>query len=87
MQQARVLSLHARTITEVWYNSLAVGESRSEVERRLCSPSDSDPDPKNPGRVTVYYHIDIPVPFHDEGQTVYLTFEGGKLVSKDMSVY
>lgn len=38
-------------------------------------------------RANLYYHIDLPVGHHDEGQTVMLVFEDGKLASKDMSPY
>lgn len=68
-----------RTITQEQYGSLLIGEARQEVERRLCSPSDVGADRKKVGRVSTYYHIDLPVGHHDEGQTVMLVFEGGKL--------
>src|SRR5262249_23083735 len=57
-----------RTISEAQYNALAVGDARREVERRFCSPSDSEADTKRPNRVSIYYHIDLPVGHHDEGQ-------------------
>jgi len=56
-----------RTITETQYKSLAIGSTQSEVERRLCSPSDSEADPKNSKRLVTYYHIDLPIGHHDEG--------------------
>jgi hypothetical protein len=61
-----------------------MGESRSEVEERLCSPSDVETKGQ---QVLAYYHIPLPVGHHDEGQTVMLVFEGNRLVSKDMSPY
>ena len=64
-----------------------MGDTKADVERRLCSPSASETDPKNPKRVTLYFHIDLPVGHHDEGQTVMLVFEHGKMVSKGMSPY
>jgi hypothetical protein len=76
-----------RTITLDQYNSLTVGETRGVVEGRLCSPSDVEADPKNSKRVSTYYHIDLPVGHHDEGQTVLLIFEDGTLSSKDMNPY
>jgi len=77
----------ARTITLEQYNALKTGEARAGVEARLCSPSAAEADPKNPGRVNTYYHIDLPVGHHDEGQTVWLVFEKGALTSKDMNPY
>jgi hypothetical protein len=44
-------------------------------------------DKKHPNRVSISYHIDLPIGHHDEGQTVLLVFEGGKLTSKGMSPY
>lgn len=76
-----------RTITQEQYSSLVVGDARPEVERRLCSPSDVEVDRKKATRVSTYYDIDLPVGHHDEGQTVVLVFEEGKLMSKDMSPY
>jgi hypothetical protein len=76
-----------RTINEAQYSALAVGDGRAEVERRLCSPSDSEADTKSPNRVSIYYHIDLPVGHHDEGQTVMLIFQYGRLASKGMSPY
>jgi hypothetical protein len=76
-----------RTITEEQYKAVAVGETRPELERRLCSASDSEVDPKKATRVSTYYHIDLPVGHHDEGQTVMFIFEDGKLSSKGMSPY
>jgi hypothetical protein len=76
-----------RTITEAQYNSIKPGETRAGIERRLCSASDSEVDPKNARRVSIYYHIDLPVDHHDEGQTVMLVFESGTLTSKGMSPY
>ena len=76
-----------RTITLDQYNSLAVGETRAVVEGRLCSPSDAEADPKNAKLVRTYYHIDLPVGHHDEGQTVLLVFENGTVSSKGMSPY
>src|SRR5262249_30904670 len=58
-----------RTITEAQYKAISVGEARAEIERRLCSPSDSEADKKSPTRVSIYYHIDLPIGEHDEGQT------------------
>jgi hypothetical protein len=76
-----------RTITIEQYNSLTVGETRPEVERRLCSPSDVEVDSTGSQRVKTYYHIDLPIGHHNEGQTVMLVFESGKLSSKSMSPY
>jgi hypothetical protein len=76
-----------RTITKEQYDSLALGDSRTDVERRLCSPSDWEVDKKAPTNITTYYHIDLPIHHHDEGQTVMLVFKGGKLTSRDMSPY
>jgi hypothetical protein len=75
-----------RTISKTQYNSIASGESRADLERRLCSPSNVEIDQKTK-RVSIYYHIDLPIGHHDEGQTVTLAFEGGKLTSKSMSPY
>jgi hypothetical protein len=44
-------------------------------------------DPKNAKRLSIYYHIDLPVGHHDEGQTVMLVFDRGKLSTKGMSPY
>jgi hypothetical protein len=76
-----------RTISEAQYNELGVGDAQSDVERRLCSPSGSERDKKRPTRVSIYYHIDLPVGHHDEGQTVMLIFQNGRLASKGMSPY
>jgi hypothetical protein len=76
-----------RTISSDQYTSLKAGETRAALEARLCSPSDVEVDPKNPRRVSTYYHIDLPVGHHDEGQTVVLVFEDGALVSKKMGPY
>jgi hypothetical protein len=76
-----------RTITKEQYDSLAPGDARAIIEKRLCSPSTSEVDRKVPTRVTTYYHIDLPVDHHDEGQTVMLIFEAGRLSSKGMSPY
>jgi hypothetical protein len=78
---------HVRTITLEQYNALTIGESRAAVERRLCSPSDVAVDPKDSTRVSTYYHIDLPVGHHDEGQTVMLVFKSAALSSKGMSPY
>jgi hypothetical protein len=77
----------SRTITKGQYDALAIGDARAAVERRLCSPSSSEVDNKTRSRVNTYYHIDLPIHHHDEGQTVLLVFESGKLTSKDMSPY
>lgn len=77
----------SRTITEEQYNSLVVGELRREVERRLCSPSDVEGDEKDSNRISTYYHIDLPVGHHDEGQAVKLIFQDARLSSKDMNPY
>jgi hypothetical protein len=74
-----------RSISLEQYNSLEVGEAQAAVERRLCTPSDSERD--GPRRLKTYYHIALPVGHHDEGQTVMLLFEDGSLVSKAMSPY
>lgn len=76
-----------RTITKAQYDSLVPGEARVVVEERLCSPSASEVDRRAPKRFMTYYHIDLPVDHHDEGQTVMLIFEAGKLLSKGMSPY
>jgi hypothetical protein len=76
-----------RTITKAQYDSINAGEARAEVERRLCSASNSEVDPKNAKRLSIYYHIDLPVGHHDEGQTVMLVFDRGKLSTKGMSPY
>ena len=76
-----------RRITEAQYKAISVGEARADVESRLCSPSRAEADKKNPKRVSIYYHIDLPIGHHDEGQTVMLTFQDGKLASKGMSPY
>jgi hypothetical protein len=76
-----------RTIEETQYNSLEIGTTRRDVERRLCSPSASEADNKNSKRLFTYYHIDLPIGHHDEGQTVMLVFDDGKLSSKGMSPY
>jgi hypothetical protein len=74
-----------RDITPAHFESLVVGESRETVEARLCSPSTFEK--KKGGRVATYYHIDLPIDHHDEGQTVMLVYERGRLVSKAMSPY
>jgi len=74
-----------RDITAVQFQLLAIGESREAVEARLCAPSLHER--QKGGRVATYYHIDLPIGHHDEGQTVMLVYERGKLISKDMSPY
>ena len=74
-----------RDITPVQFQSLVMGESREAVEARYCSPSSHER--QKGGRVATYYHIDLPIGHHDEGQTVMLVYEQGKLISKDMSPY
>jgi hypothetical protein len=74
-----------RQITPEQYESLAQGETREEVERRLCSPSDTER--QGADRISTYYHIALPIGHHDEGQTVLLVFERGKLVFMGMSPY
>ena len=64
-----------------------MGEARAEVEGRLCSPSGSEADKKKPKQVSIYYHVDLPIGPHHEGQTVMLIFEDGKVASKGMSPY
>jgi hypothetical protein len=76
-----------RTITKEQYDSIAAGETRDALERRLCSPSDSEVDAENAARASTYYHIDLPIGHHDEGQGVMLRFEDGRLTSKHMSPY
>jgi hypothetical protein len=75
----------SREVTLEQYNALAVGESRSDVERRLCSPSLVER--KSPTSVTTYYHIALPVGEHDEGQGVLLVFDQDRLSWKGMSPY
>lgn len=74
-----------RDLTPELFQSLAIGESREAVEARLCSPSSHER--QKGGRAATYYHIDLPIGHHDEGQTVMLVYEQGKLISKDMSPY
>ncbi len=88
----KLISCHreccAYTIREVTldqYKSVAIGDSREAVEQRLCSPSTVEQ--QGATKVATYYYIDLPVGHHDEGQTVMLVYERGKLVSKDMSPY
>jgi hypothetical protein len=75
----------SREVTLDQYNSLTVGESRSDVEWRLCSPSLVER--KSPASVTTYYHIPLPVGEHYEGQGVLLVFDQDRLSSKGMSPY
>jgi hypothetical protein len=74
-----------RDITPVQFQSLVIGEAREAVEARLCSPSSHER--QKGGSVTTYYHIDLPIGHHDEGQTVMLVYEQGKLISKGVSPY
>ena len=67
------------------YNSIAIGQTRSEVEARLCTPSDTESE--KPRKLKTYYHIALPVGHHDEGQTVMLVFEEDRLSFKGMSPY
>jgi hypothetical protein len=76
-----------RTISKAQYDGVAAGDVRERLERSLCGPSNAEGDAKNPRRTTLYYHVDLPIGHHDEGQTAMLVFEDNKLVSKDMSPY
>lgn len=66
------------------YESLKVGDERSAVEGRACSPSDTEAKGE---QTTTYYHVPLPVDHHDEGQTAMLVFKQNKLASKTMSPY
>jgi hypothetical protein len=76
---------NSREISPAQFESLVIGESRQAIELRLCSPSTHEG--QKGGRVATYYHIDLPIGHHDEGQTVMLVYERGKLISKGMSPY
>lgn len=75
----------SRTVTLEQYNSLRLGESRSAVEGRLCSPSWVETE--SASRVKTYYHVPLPVGHHDEGQAVMLVFDHNELSFKDMNPY
>ena len=75
----------SRSVTLEQYNSLAVGQSRSEIEARLCSPSYVERESRT--KVKTYYDIPLPVGHHDEGQGVLLMFENDRLAFKGMSPY
>jgi hypothetical protein len=74
-----------RRVTLEQYDAIAVGQTRSEIEARLCSPSFVERD--TPSKVKTYYHIALPVAHHDEGQGVLLVFENDRLTFKGMSPY
>jgi len=88
----RLISCHreccrseTRSVTLEQYNSLAVGQSRSDIEARLCSPSHAERASRIKLRTS--YHIALPVGHHDEGQGVLLIFENDRLTFKGMSPY
>jgi hypothetical protein len=88
----KLISCHreccAYTIREVTldqFKSVAVGDTRAAVEQRLCSPSTTEK--RGAAGIATRYYIDLPVGHHDEGQTVMLVYERGRLVSKSMSPY
>jgi hypothetical protein len=73
-----------RLITIAQYHSVRIGDSRSTVEERLCSPSDVEVEQE---KIKTSYHIAVPIGHHDEGQTVMLIFKGDRLSWKGMSPY
>jgi hypothetical protein len=75
----------SRRVSLGQYNAIAIGQTRAEVEAVLCAPSDTESEKL--GTVKTYYHIPLPVGHHDEGQTVMLVFDNGRLSSKGMSPY
>jgi hypothetical protein len=74
-----------RRVTLEQYDAIATGQTRSEVEARLCSPSFVEREGRS--KVKTYYHIPLPVAHHDEGQGVLLVFENDRLTFKGMSPY
>ena len=74
----------SRTMSAAVYESLKIGDDRSAVEERACSPSATE---RKGQQRTTYYHVPLPVDHHDEGQTAMLVFKQDKLASKNMSPY
>jgi hypothetical protein len=74
----------SRLIAPEVFAALAIGDTRASVIQRACSPSLLE---RKGSRVNAYYHDPTPIFGHDEGQTVLLTFEHERLVSKDKSPY
>jgi hypothetical protein len=75
----------SRRVSLDQYNSIALGQTRIQVEAKLCAPSDVES--AKAGKVKTYYHIPLPVGHHDEGQTVMLVFDNDRLSFKGMSPY